>query len=296
MGNRGISRRTLVIGGAAAGVAVVGLGVGEYAEALPGGVRFRRLFGLTGPDGVVPDGPSAVLTTHRFASAARRCQVNLISMTPVGADLGQLPVCLALHGRGSSAQGMVDLGLPQLLAAALHAGVPPFAVVALDGGDSYWIARTPADDPQRMLSAELPGWLTSIGLASATRGLPDRVLGISMGCFGALVYARSRAATPPSRAALLSPALFRDWDEASNVHAFADQAQWAEFEPLQHLSQLPPRLALGVWCGREDPFYPAAGQLAARTRPVVTSFPHGEHDDGFWRRVLPHALSFIGGR
>jgi S-formylglutathione hydrolase FrmB len=99
-----------------------------------------------------------------------------------------------------------------------------------------------------------------------------------------------------TRAALLSPALFRSWGDASSVHGFANQAQWAEFEPLRHISQLPPQLPLGIWCGREDPFYPAASQLAASTRPIVASFPHGEHDDGFWRRVLPDALTFIGGR
>jgi hypothetical protein len=41
----GVNRWTLIIGGAAIGVTVVGVGVGEYAEILPGGVAFRRLLG-----------------------------------------------------------------------------------------------------------------------------------------------------------------------------------------------------------------------------------------------------------
>lgn len=294
MSNSRISRRTLVIGGAAAGVAAVGIGVGEYAQGLPNGHAPAPDVRPDHPDSVAPAVPPPALTTHRFASAARHTQVTVITMAPQGATIGKLPVCLALHGRFSNAQGMVDLGLPQLLTAAVHAGVPPFAVVALDGGDSYWIARTPADDPQQMLSAELPGWLTSLGIATATRGVPDTVLGISMGCFGALVYARRRAETPPTRTALLSPALFGSWGDASSVHAFANEAQWADFEPLRHISELPPHLPLGVWCGRQDPFYPAASRFAAATQPAVASFPPGGHDDGFWRRVLPDALSFIG--
>jgi S-formylglutathione hydrolase FrmB len=238
---------------------------------------------------VVPNVPPAVVTTRRFQSAARNRTVELVAMTPIGATAGQLPVCLVLHGRGNSAQGMVPLGLPQFLTAAIRAGMPPVALVAVDGGDSYWIANTSSDDPQRMLTQELPGWLASLGLSD----IPSTVLGISMGCFGALVYARK---APPRRVALLSPALFQNWTDASGVRVFADQAHWAEYEPLQHISELSHDMSLGVWCGREDPFFVAATRLAADTRPAIASFPHGEHNDGFWRRVLPDAISFLDSR
>lgn len=39
-----------------------------------------------------------------------------------------------------------------------------------------------------MLTEELLGWLTTLGLATT----PSTVLAISMGCFGALVYARTK--------------------------------------------------------------------------------------------------------
>jgi S-formylglutathione hydrolase FrmB len=288
-----LSRRALVLGGLAAGVVVVG-GVGEYAEVLPGGVQLHRLLGLTGGTGSVPDVPPATVTAHQVHSAARGRMVNLVTMVPAGADPRDLPVCLVLHGRNNNAQGMVTLGLPRFLTAAVRAGMPPVALVAVDGGDSYWVARTPADDPQRMLTAELPGWLTERGFAT---GVPATVLAISMGCFGALVYARGRVTGNPLRAmALLSPALFQNWTGANGVHAFASEARWAAYEPLRHLDQLPAALPLGIWCGREDPFYPAAAQLAAGTRPVLASFPHGQHDDDFWRRMLPAAVPFVGTR
>ena len=193
-------------------------------------------------------------------------------------------MCLVLHGRNNNARGMITLGLPQFLTAAVRAGVPPFAFVAVDGGDSYWVPRTPADDPQRMLTDELPAWLPTLGLAPT----PSTVLAISMGCFGALGYARTQ---PVRRLALLSPALFQSWSDAETVHAFANEAQWANYEPLRH----PAPANLAIWCGREDPFYPAAHQLADQAHPATASFPHGQHDDDFWRRVLPLAIPCVAG-
>ena len=270
------SRRALLLGGL--GAILVAGGVGEYLEVLPGGVQLHRLLGLTGGTGTVPDVPAAQTTVRQFHSAARGRLVDVVTMIPAGADPARLPVCLVLHGRNNNARGMITLGLPQFLTAA----AAPLAFVAVDGGDSYWVARTPADDPQRMLTAELPGWLSTLGLAPA----PSTVLAISMGCFGALVYARAK---PVRRMALLSPALFQDWADAQTVHAFASEQQWADAEPLRH----PAPANLGIWCGREDPFYPSARQLADQAHPAVASFPHGQHDDDFWRRMLPLAIPYV---
>ncbi|HJP77176.1 MAG TPA: alpha/beta hydrolase-fold protein [Pseudonocardiaceae bacterium] len=273
-----LTRRGLILG--ALGAIVVAGGAGEYFEVLPGGVQLHRLLGLTGGAGSVPDVPAAHTTVRQFDSAARGRTVDVVTMIPAGADPARLPVCLVLHGRNNNAQGMITLGLPHFLSTA----APRFAMVAVDGGDSYWVPRTPADDPQRMLTDELPGWLTTLGLAAT----PSTVLAISMGCFGALVYARSK---PVRRLALLSPALFQNWAGAQTVHAFADETQWAQYEPLRH----PAPTNLAIWCGREDPFYPAAHQLAEQARPAIASFPHGQHDDDFWRRMLPLALPYLAG-
>jgi hypothetical protein len=277
-----LSRRGLILG--ALGTVVVAGGVGEYLEVLPGGVPLHRLLGLTGGTGSVPAVPAATTTVRRFSSAARGRDVDVVTMIPAGADPARLPVCLVLHGRGNDARGMITLGLPRFLTAAVRAGVPPFALVAVDGGDSYWVATTPSDDPQRMLTDELTGWLTTLGLAPT----PTTVLAISMGCFGALVYARAQ---PVRRMALLSPALFQDWADAQTVHVFADERQWAGYDPLRR----PAPAELAIWCGREDPFYPPAHQLADQSHPAVASFPHGQHDDDFWRRMLPLAMRYAGG-
>lgn len=284
-----LGRRRLL---GALAVAVVGAGAvgGAMVEdVLPGGARLRRAFGMTGQDGTVPGFAAGAVRTGTEHSRARGRDVQLVVMDPPGADRHDLPVCLALHGHGSDAAAFVDLGVPQFLAAAVAAGVPPFRIVAVDGGDVYWHARSVADDPMAMLTTELPGWL-------AARQLPEptRVMGISMGGSGALQYARARQGGL-SAIALLSPALFRSWEDARTVDAYRDRADWREHEPLQHLGELGRVGRIGVWCGTEDPFCPAARKLSGAPG-VQTHFPRGLHTGGFWRRVMPDAVALLGAR
>ncbi|MFC8721834.1 alpha/beta hydrolase [Kitasatospora sp. NPDC057198] len=277
-----------VLGAGAAGGAVV-------EDLLPGGVRLRRLLGLTGPDGTVPQIAAGPVRTETVRSAARGRDVQLVVFDPPGEHPADLPVCLALHGRDGDAATFTALGTAQFLAAAVASGTPPFRVVAVDGGAAtYWHARTPDDDPMAMLTAELPRWL-------ADRSMPEptRALGISMGGSGALQYARTRPGGLAA-VALLSPALFRTWNDARTVDAYRDEADWREHEPLLHTDAIGGgggsgggggRIAL--WCGTEDPFCPAGRRLAA-VPGVRASFPRGEHTGGFWRRVMPQAMAELG--
>lgn len=285
-----VGRRTLLRAAAGAGalaVAAAGTGVAMAEDVLPGGARLRRALGLTGPDGVLPAATAGPVRTEDRRSTARGTTVRLITMTPPGDHSpADLPVCLALHGRGATARTMVETGLPEFLSAAVAAGVPPFAVVAVDGGNaSYWRRTATGDDPQRMLLDELPGWLAEQGLRP-----PGGAMGISMGGFGALNYARNRGKGFGPVAAL-SPAVFRSWPDAEAVEVFRDEADWREYEPLLHLDQ-PLGGPLGVWCGTEDPFCDAARRLAPHA--AQAHFSPGEHSGGFWRRVLPDVMPFLG--
>ncbi|PVU82847.1 esterase [Cellulomonas sp. WB94] len=279
-----LSRRA-VLTGAAVLVGVGALGAAGVATGVvPGSAGIRRRLGLDGPDGVVPDVVAGTVTTRSVESAARGTRVSLGTMTPAGVDAAGLPVLLALHGRGANAQTLVDLGLPEFLTAAVQAGASPFAIAAVDGGDRYWHA-VGSDDPQAMLRDEVPAWLADAGL-----GPVFGALGISMGAFGALLWARL-AATPPTAVVAISPALFPTWGDAKVRDVFVDEADWAESEPLRHLDAIDGS-TLGVWCGTEDPFVSAARELADGTGAAAAHFDPGAHTEGYWRRVLPDALAF----
>lgn len=220
-------------------------------------------------------------------SAARGTDVDLVLITPEGVSASGLPVCLALHGRGARARTFLDLGVPAALTQAVRAGVPPFAVAALDG-DHYWVDVGGDDDPQRMLTEEVPGWLQRRDLRPASA-----VFGISMGGFGALRFARAH---PDLKAvATASAALFVSWPDARSRKVFADEDNWRAEEPLLHTGELRPA-NLGIWCGESDPFLGADQKLVKAVNPAVAAVSPGKHEDAYWRGVLPDVLKFVGQR
>ena len=98
---------------------------------------------------------------------------------------------------------------------------------------------------------------------------------------------------PLKAVAAISPALFPSWEDAQRIDGFASREVWEAHEPLRHRERI--KSPVGVWCGQEDPFHEPARELAAAVG-AQGSFEHGEHDAGYWRRVLPEALRFIGDR
>ncbi|WP_033292397.1 alpha/beta hydrolase [Amycolatopsis jejuensis] len=233
-----------------------------------------------------PPALTAPVTITRQHSAARGREVDVVLVVPEGVPSTGLPVCAALHGRGSTARTFLDLGLPAALTAAVRSGVPPFAVAAVDGSH-YWIPDG-ADDPHRMLTDELPGWLASAGLRPMTGAM-----GISMGGFGALNLARRRRDV--TAVATCSAALFRTWPEARARHIFPSRDEWAAVEPLQHLTDLP-ATGLGVWCGASDPFAAANRKLIEGAHPEEARVSPGGHTGEYWRSILPEVLRFLGPR
>lgn len=169
------------------------------------------------------------------------------------------PTVLVLHGRGGSVSQWQDLGLPQFLNGA------KFRCAVLNGSDDYWVNLAPP--------------------------VPfDAALGLSMGGFGVLDIASQRSL---KAVAAISPALFLTWEDAERIAGFAAREVWEAHEPLRHTAGI--KSPVGIWCGREDPFHDAARELAGAVG-AQGSFDHGAHDAGYWRRVLPDALRFIGDR
>lgn len=138
-----------------------------------------------------------------------------------------------------------------------------------------------------MLFDEVPVWLGDRGLSAPTTGF-----GISMGAFGILRWARERE---PAAVGVVGPALFRSWGDAKGRNAFPNEAAWADNEPLRHTDDIE-GIPLGVWCGNDDPFVDSARQLVDRTHPAVAAIGPGAHEGGYFLRVMPDVIRFIGSR
>jgi S-formylglutathione hydrolase FrmB len=274
---RMLSRRSVL----AAGVAgFAGLSLGLSAD--------------VGARSAVPLAGQSNVSVEQVHSQARNCAVNLVTMYPEGVAREGLPVCLMLHGRFGDARKSAG-GLPSWLTSSVAAGrVPPFAFLAVDGGgNSYW-HRWPGDDPMWMLLDEVPRWLAERGLGGED-GLPFAAAGISMGGFGALLYARRRREMghPISVAAVVSPALITSWQEMSKRRAFASEAEWAEMDPLRHIGALGD-VPLGVWCGTEDRFIVGTRRFIRAADPEYASTTSGGHNSRYYRKALPEVVDFVG--
>jgi putative esterase len=281
-----LTRRGLLLGALGLTVAGTATGAAMLSDHRPGEAPARRVVGNTGLDGTVPNVPPCPVTVEKVHSAARGRDVDLVIMRPAGAAAGPLPVCLMLHGRGGTARGFIDFGMPRVLSAAVRDGVAPFAIAAVDCGEHYFVPRG-GDDPLRMLLDEVPGWLNDRGLDGSAMS----ALGISMGSSGALALARRRHDL--RAVAVASPALFRRWPEARKRNAFADERQWQDYEPLRHTADLA-GIPLGVWCGTEDPFIDSARELISLSHPEIHALTRGEHGAGYWLRILPDMMRFTG--
>jgi S-formylglutathione hydrolase FrmB len=276
-----LTRRAFVAGGVGA-VALAGAAV-----AVPG-VR-EQLFGPPQPPHPVPTGPVGELVQLDFDSAALRRRVGVGIAYPEAVVEG-LPVLLELHGRGNGyarAFGAHHLGA--FLSDAVRRGVPPFVVVAADGGkDSYWHPRADGTNALKMLVEELLPMLEKRGL------LVERfaVGGWSMGGYGALLLSE---ALGPSRVAACvpdSPAIFRRWADTSQG-SFDDRKDFELHDVLAHSSRLA-GIPLRVTCGTSDPFIGGVRDLLRRVPAAERQLEPGGHDPAWWQHVAPQQLAVAG--
>ena len=290
-----IRRRALLLGLPAAGVAAAaGLFGGVEAGLLPGKVRLDRALGLTGADGIIPDVTPGPVETGSFASRHRDgATTGWALMRPPG-DHRHLPLVVALHGRGGTyASSVRDLGLPRFLAQAVADGVPPFAVVSVDGGDSYWHPHDGTDTGAMVTDDLIPMLAERFGSGLDTGRLG--FYGWSMGGYGALRLASVLGPRRVRAVAAASPAI---WVDSSGVSAagFSSATEYDTYSVFHRQAALT-GIRVRVDIGRDDPFYVAVKQYVAAfpaSAHVVGTFPQGAHDDGFWRRMLPAELAFLG--
>lgn len=270
-----LSRRTLLTSGVA-GLAAAGLGLST--DSTTHQVEQRVSLAKN-------------VSVERRYSEARKQHVDMVAIHPAGVSPRGLPVCLMLHGRFGDALDSVA-GLPTWLSNSVAAGrIPPFTLLSVDGGPNNYWHRRPDDDAMSMLLEEVPRWLAERGLSR-----PIAAAGISMGGFGALVYARRRRelGEPLRAAGVVAPALHTNWREMRKRRAFTNEAEWTAIDPLRHVESLGD-LPVGVWCGNGDRFIDGTRRFIRLADPTYASTSPGRHNKTYFRKALPELVDFIGG-
>jgi pimeloyl-ACP methyl ester carboxylesterase len=231
--------------------------------------------------------PAPTMVTGSFVSAARGgVNTNWAIARPPGQTAPLRPV-IALHGKGQDAAGVMAGGVEQGLAQAVAAGLPPFAVVAVDGGGSYWHKRASGEDSGAMVLDELIPMLGGQGLDTSRVAF----LGWSMGGYGALLLGARLGPARTAAITAVSPALWLS-SGAAAPGAFDGPDDFAAngVFGLPALASIPIRID----CGNSDPFYSATKEFIAQLpHPPAGGFSPGGHDGGYWSSQLPGELTWM---
>ena len=305
---RSPSRRALMLAGL--GVIVAG-GAGGYELVqdgrLPGKYTLARLDGACGAGPPRPRGALPIRRETTFHSAYRGRAVTMVTLIPAGLSTARgLGVVIGLHGDGATASDLAR----QLSPAMTAARITGFAAVTVDGGDTYWHKRANGDDPLGMISHEVLPRLAAAGLATARIGIS----GESMGGYGALLLGEQLAGQAaessrgdaggrprPAAVAVVSPAIFASYRDAvaANRRSFDSQADFARNEVVANAASLRD-VPCWIGCGSDDPFEAEAARMRDRLAAITGHEPAGGilagcHDEAFWGRNLPTALTFLAG-
>jgi S-formylglutathione hydrolase FrmB len=292
-----LSRRALLGLGAGAAVGAVGtyaldiLVKPRTSQAMPlapAGTRAPLAPPPTPPLEPAPPGqPAPTMVTGSFVSAARGgINTNWAIARPPGQTKALRPV-IALHGKGSDASTVMAGGVEHGLAQAVNAGLPPFAVVAVDGGGSYWHKRASGEDSGAMVLNELIPMLADQNLDTSRVAF----LGWSMGGYGALLLGGRLGPARTAAICAVSPALWLS-SGAAAPGAFdgPDDFSANSVFGMPALASIPIR----VDCGDSDPFYAATKQFIAQLpNPPAGGFSPGGHNGEFWSSQLPAELSWM---
>jgi enterochelin esterase-like enzyme len=289
----------VLLGGA--GVVAAGLvaaGVGVEQGVLPGRPFIQAHLGLDGEDGVIPDVEPGLEVEDTFTSAARGgVEVGWSLLLPPGygpEDVAGLPLVVALHWFGVDHRQFTgrNLGLDRYLAQYVQDGGTPFAIAGPDGGTGYWHPHD-GDDAGAMVTDELLPMLQQRGFDTTRIGL----IGWSMGGYGVLRLAGLRGPEATSAVVASSPALWSDPDDAS-TSGFADAEEYEEYSVFHDQDQLA-GIPVRVDIGTGDPFYRDVQDYVAGfpdDADITSTFEAGGHTPGYWRRMLPAQLDFLGRR
>jgi len=290
-------RRFLKFGITGAGALVAGGAVVEQLVqhgVLPGQHALQVLEGdcsVTHPELHFAElGPSY---SGQFFSHARRREVGYTIAYPPGHRPGdRLPLVVMLHGYGGDHNGGIGGLTPaQALALDTEPRLQPMAMVTVDGGGGYWNPH-PLDDPLGMVVHELIPLCRRHGLGAPPHSIG--VMGISMGGYGALLFAEKYPRLFRAVAAI-SPAIWTSYPQARGVNrgAYASAADFASDDVVTHARALA-RIPVRVASGEEDPFHPGVAALAAALPAgAVVEFSKGCHTNPFFLAQTQPSVAFL---
>lgn len=285
-----LTRRSVLVGGVAT-VAAAGAGAVATGLVAPR-VLLNEVLGRCGEDGRIPTKSASKVVEGVLTSRHVEDPAGWTIAWPPGLEPGKpAPVCLCLHGRGANHRSATDsLYLHDFVAEAETAGVAPFAIASIDGGDRYWHPRTDGNDPLALVLEDfLPLLAAEHGLG--TDGYSTAALGWSMGGYGALLAAE----TSPERFVAVvaaAPAITRTRDGLPS-DAFDGDADFAAHDVFAGADRLS-TVKVRIDCGSADPFSGAARDFArSLSPPPATDFSKGCHDMNYWRRVAPDQVRFL---
>jgi S-formylglutathione hydrolase FrmB len=285
---RAILRLGVGAAAGAAGAFALGTSVREPTSASPS-VSMTSAGAPLAPPPLEP-APAAAAPTYvegSFVSAARGGVTTKWAIARPPGQTAPLRPVIALHGKGQDAAGVMAGGVENGLAQAVAAGIPPFAVVAVDGGGGYWHKRASGEDSGAMVLNELIPMLSSQGLDTSRLGF----LGWSMGGYGALLLGARLGPARTAAICAVSPALWTSSGAAApgafdGADDYAANSVWG----LPQLGQIPIRID----CGNSDPFYAATKQFIAQLpTPPAGGFSPGGHDGAFWSSQLPAEIAWM---
>jgi S-formylglutathione hydrolase FrmB len=214
-----------------------------------------------------------------------------ISYPPGSKPGDSLPVVVALHGKDADHSDMFGdhLALDRFLAAHVAAGNAPFAIAAVDAGNSFYHHRTSGEDSGAMIIYEFMPLLAAHGLDLTKLAF----LGFSMGGYGSL---RIAGALGPSQVKAVAAESMAIWKNPADVppglfDSAADYAANTVFGRQAELRDIPVRID----CGLQDALYPEVKAYKDSLTPTPPGvFAPGIHDFTFWRSVAPAQLRFLG--
>ena len=289
---RGLTRRQMLLGSGALVVAgVAGVAWAEHARV----VRAVDRFIADRQGGPVPPASDALVVYRTFDSKVLGHAVAYGIALPPGFELGApLPVAFCLPGRGGGpGDAFNGLHLPDFLAQVVGGGAGPFALAAVDGGQSYWHRRASGEDRMAMLVDEfVPLCRREYRLGGGKRRQAG--MGWSMGGYGVLLAAETY---PRLFAAVTAgaPAVWPSYQDMMNGpgDAFDSAADFAAHDVIGHAARLA-GTAVRIDCGTVDPFHPFVQQLAAKLPPGdIVHYGFGGHATAFWRTVAAQQLRFV---